>query len=116
MPSRPAQTEPRRGVLTISGSPQTETHIKIAIADNGCGMSEEALRDCVLLYSSGKPNGMGFGLPLAKKIIEIDHRGTLSIESRDGVGTAVTVVLPVEQARCGGVIRWPTSHSPHRRG
>lgn len=87
----------RRGVLTISAELQTDTHIKIAIADNGCGMSEEALRDCILLYSSGKPNGMGFGLPLAKKIIEIDHRGTLSIESVKDVGTTTTLVLPMEQ-------------------
>lgn len=89
----------RRGVLTISAQPLTDTHIKIAIADNGCGMSEEAVRDCVLLYSTGKQGGMGFGLPLAKKIIEIDHRGTLSIESRKDVGTIATVVLPMEQVR-----------------
>jgi signal transduction histidine kinase len=89
----------RRGVLTISAELQTDSHIKIAIADNGCGMGEEALRDCILLYSSGKPNGMGFGLPLAKKIIEIDHRGTLSIESRKDVGTTATLVLPMEQLR-----------------
>lgn len=89
----------RPGVLTISAQPQTDTHIKITIADNGCGMSEEALRDCVLLYSTGKQGGMGFGLPLAKKIIEIDHHGTLSIESRKDVGTTATIVLPMEQVR-----------------
>ncbi len=89
----------RRGVVTISAQPQMDTHIKITIADNGCGMSEEALQDCVLLYSSGKQGGMGFGLPLAKKIIEIDHRGTLSIESRRDVGTTVTIVVPMEQGR-----------------
>ena len=87
----------RRGVLAITAQRQADVHIKIAIADNGCGMSEEALRDCVLLYSSGKAGGMGFGLPLAKKIIEIDHGGTLSVESRQDVGTTVTVVLPAEQ-------------------
>lgn len=87
----------RPGVLTISAGLQTDTHVKITITDNGCGMSEEVLRDCVLLYSSGKPDGMGFGLPLAKKIIEVDHRGTLSIESRKDVGTTTTVVLPMEQ-------------------
>lgn len=91
------QTRP--GELTISAQQQTDTHIRITIADNGCGMGEEALRDCLLLYSSGKPNGMGFGLPLAKKIIEIDHRGTLSIESRTDEGTIATVVLPIEQVR-----------------
>lgn len=88
-----------RAVLSISAEQQGDTHIKVTITDNGCGMGEEALRDCVLLYSSGKPSGMGFGLPLAKKIIEIDHRGTLSIESRAGVGTTATIVLPIEQGR-----------------
>ena len=87
-------------VLTVSATAEGETHVRIVIADNGCGMGEETLRDCVLLYSSGKPGGMGFGLPLAKKIIEVDHRGSLSIESRIGEGTVVTVLLPVEQAAC----------------
>ena len=91
--------QPRRGALVISATTQADAHIRLTVADNGCGMSEEALRDCVLLYSSGKTGGMGFGLPLAKKIIELDHQGTLSIESRAGVGTTVTVVLPVEQMR-----------------
>jgi signal transduction histidine kinase len=90
----------RQGMLTISAAAEGETHVRITIGDNGCGMSEEALRDCVLLYSSGKPGGMGFGLPLAKKIIEIDHHGTLSIDSRMGEGTVVTLVLPADQATC----------------
>lgn len=89
---------PRRGLLTITAGLQDDGHIRIAFADNGCGMSEEALRDCVLPYSSKKPNGMGFGLPLAKKIVEIDHHGTLSIESRQDVGTTTTLVLPLEQS------------------
>lgn len=88
---------PRRGVLTIATTQHGDRHVKIMVSDNGCGMSEETLKDCVLLYSSGKPNGMGFGLPLAKKIIEIDHGGTLSIESKLGAGTTVAIVLQTEQ-------------------
>jgi signal transduction histidine kinase len=87
----------RPGVLTISAGLQTDTHIKITIADNGCGMSEEVLRDCVLLYSSGKPMAWALASPSRRKIIEVDHRGTLSIESRKDVGTTTTVVLPMEQ-------------------
>ncbi|MFN4014763.1 MAG: ATP-binding protein [Reyranella sp.] len=90
----------RQAMMTISATAEGETHVRVVIADDGCGMSEEALRDCVLLFSSGKPGGMGFGLPLAKKIIEIDHHGTLSIKSRIGEGTVVTLVLPVDQATC----------------
>jgi signal transduction histidine kinase len=62
-------------------------------------MSAEAVKDCLLLYSTGKVGGMGFGIPLAKKIVEISHHGTLSIESQNGNGTTVTIMLPVEQLR-----------------
>ncbi len=85
--------------LTISATRQQDAQISIIISDNGCGMGEEALRDCVLLYSSGKPDGMGFGLPLAKKFIETDHQGTLAIQSRKGEGSTVSIILPVEQIR-----------------
>lgn len=85
--------------LTISAGRQQDSQVLITVSDNGRGMSEEALRDCFLLYSSGKPDGMGFGLALAKKFIETDHRGTLSIQSRQGEGSAVSIILPVEQAR-----------------
>lgn len=90
---------PRRGVLNLSAEQHGTSHVRLTVADNGCGMNEETLKDCVLLYSSGKPGGTGFGLPLAKKVIEIDHRGTLSIESKRGVGTTVVIVLPIEQGR-----------------
>jgi signal transduction histidine kinase len=88
-----------RGMITISAQFQDDTHVKISITDNGCGMSAEAVKDCLLLYSTGKVGGMGFGIPLAKKIVEISHHGTLSIESQNGNGTTVTIMLPVEQLR-----------------
>lgn len=89
----------RPAEVRISAFRQGEGQVVITIADNGCGMSEEVLQDCVKLYSTGKPGGMGFGLPLAKKIIETDHQGTLSIQSRKGEGTSVSATLPVEQVR-----------------
>ena len=92
----------RPAELHISGRRQSDALAVITITDNGCGMNEEALRDCVLLYSSGKPSGMGFGLPLAKKIIELDHRGTLSIDSREGEGTTMSIILPIEQTQVEG--------------
>lgn len=89
----------RKAEINIAARKQAESHIAVSISDNGCGMGEEALRDCVQLYTTGKRNGMGFGLPLAKRIVEIDHQGSLSIDSAEGEGTTVVVVLPVEQMR-----------------
>ena len=47
-------------------------------------MSEEALQDVFNLYASKKPEGLGFGLPLARKIIETEHRGSVRLASKAG--------------------------------
>ncbi len=91
------QSLEQKAQINITAQKQSSTHVVISIADNGCGMSEEVCRDCIQLHTTGKRDGMGFGIPLAKKIIEIYHQGTLSLESRKGEGTTVTLVLPVEQ-------------------
>lgn len=86
-----------RGKIRIGARFEGEQHVVIAFIDGGCGMSEEALHDAFQLYSSKKPDGTGFGLPLAKKIIETEHGGSIKLTSTKGEGTTVTVVLPVEQ-------------------
>jgi signal transduction histidine kinase len=44
--------------------------------------------------------GTGLGLPLARHLAEL-HGGTLRVESERGVGTSVTVELPV--TRCSPI-------------
>jgi signal transduction histidine kinase len=57
-------------------------------------MSAEAQRDALTLFATSKPNGTGFGLPLAVKIVESEHGGRLSIDSLKGSGTIVRIVIP----------------------
>ncbi|MBN1773589.1 MAG: HEAT repeat domain-containing protein [Deltaproteobacteria bacterium] len=85
------------GKIRMEAHVEGEHHVVLTVADNGCGMSEEALRDACRLYASKKPDGTGFGLPLAKKIIETEHGGSIKLTSAKGEGTTVTVVLPLEQ-------------------
>ena len=68
--------------------------IRMTIRDFGCGMSEEAQRDSLTLFSTSKANGTGFGLPLAVKIVESEHGGRLSMESAKGQGTSIHILLP----------------------
>jgi len=68
--------------------------VAITIEDSGCGMSAEAQRDALTLFATSKPNGTGFGLPLAAKIIESEHGGRLSIDSKKGQGTIVRIIIP----------------------
>ncbi len=76
-----------------------EDRVAIEIADRGCGMSDEVLADATVLFSTSKPHGTGFGLPLAVKIVESEHDGRLRLESRKGHGTTATVILPVHRQR-----------------
>jgi signal transduction histidine kinase len=53
------------------------------------------MRDTHLLSFTTKSRGTGLGLPVAKKIVE-RHGGTIQVESTVGIGTRVTVELPVK--------------------
>jgi PAS domain S-box-containing protein len=69
---------------------------EIDFKDTGTGMSEEALsklKGGVPLFTT-KAKGMGFGLPICRRIVEA-HGGKLSVKSKAGKGTTVTVTIPV---------------------
>jgi len=71
--------------------------VAISVEDFGCGMSDEVVADATVLFTTSKPNGTGFGLPLAVKIIESEHGGRLKITSQRGRGTVVRMTLPTRR-------------------
>ncbi|GAB4344275.1 MAG: hypothetical protein Kow0099_23580 [Candidatus Abyssubacteria bacterium] len=68
-------------------------HIVISIEDQGEGMSPDVLDRVFDPYFSTKSSGTGLGLSLTKNIIE-RHEGDIFIESEEGKGTVVTVMIP----------------------
>jgi len=70
--------------------------LKIAVSDNGPGIPEE-IRNSLFepFVTSGKENGTGLGLAVAKKIIE-DHGASISFESKTNVGTTFKIELPIQ--------------------
>ncbi len=81
------------GIFTIS-SKQSQKAWEIVFADSGVGMSQETLDKLGNPLFTTKAKGMGFGIPICKRIVEA-HGGKLSIESALGKGTIVTVTLPL---------------------
>ena len=73
------------------------------VSDHGIGMDEAEIATAVSRFGqvasawSRKHPGTGLGLPLAIGLVEL-HGGKLAIESRKGVGTTVTVRLPLRPA------------------
>jgi signal transduction histidine kinase len=86
--------EPQPVCVTLE---QGDGWVAILVEDFGCGMSEEVLADAAVLFTTSKPQGTGFGLPLATKIIESEHAGRLTIKSEKGRGTVVRVALPTRR-------------------
>lgn len=71
--------------------------LRLTVEDWGCGMSAQGQQDALTLFATNKPNGTGFGLPLAVKIIESEHGGKLSIASAKGRGTTVCITIPAHR-------------------
>lgn len=80
------------GNINISIEKQKENY-SAEIQDTGIGISKENLKKIFNPFFTTKDTGSGLGLPIVKKIIE-GHKGTVWIESEQGVGTRVFVKLP----------------------
>ncbi|HEX9459356.1 MAG TPA: ATP-binding protein [Thermoanaerobaculia bacterium] len=62
----------------------------VTIADTGVGFNPTDAARLFLPFQSGKPNGFGMGLPLAKKIVLL-HGGTLRLTGEMGRGAVATI-------------------------
>jgi signal transduction histidine kinase len=66
---------------------------RIKIQDTGIGISPENLKRIFNPFFTTKDKGTGLGLAIVRKIIK-GHKGTIAIESQEGKGTRVEILLP----------------------
>jgi len=83
---------PREGTVRIRAK-ATGSGLDIAIEDNGPGIPPAAASKIFTPFYTTKPAGTGLGLSLSRKIVE-DHGGTLTFDTRPGIGTTFHVRLP----------------------
>ena len=70
-----------------------DSDVGIIIGDNGCGISHEVMGSMYEPFRTTKKKGHGLGLLIVRHIVK-EHGGTLSITSKEGLGTTITITLP----------------------
>jgi putative PEP-CTERM system histidine kinase len=89
------------GQIRIETS-QRDAKVLLSVADNGCGMTADFLRDSLFRpFQTTKKRGLGIGMFQSKMIVEA-HRGNIEVESQPGKGTKFGVFLPFAKGGAEG--------------
>ena len=103
----PPAGAPQGGAVYLSGRMRSDGGYEIAVRDTGVGMSEKEMAHALTPFGqnenrfTGKHDGTGLGLPLAKAMLEL-HGGWLTLASKPNVGTTVSMVIPAERIEARG--------------
>lgn len=84
------------GEVQITGMPRA-TAVEIVVADTGTGMDRATLERAAEPFFTTRADGSGLGIYLAQTLTE-KMGGRMSIKSRAGEGTSVSVLLPAAEA------------------
>lgn len=87
------------GVVSVQATMSDARHIEVDVSDTGCGISPQDLPKVKTKFykANHTRRGSGIGLAVADEIVTL-HGGKLEIFSEQGVGTTVTITLPVQKS------------------
>lgn len=91
-------TQTEKKVIEIGAlSGAAESWVEIYVKDNGCGISQEHLKEIFSPFFTTRQNqgGTGLGLSIVYGIIS-EHNGTITVNSKENSGTVVTITLPLK--------------------
>ena len=98
---RPGQ--PGRVSVRVEPVAQDPLRVAFAIADNGIGMSPQAVAGLFTSFSQAEPSttrrfgGTGLGLAISRRLVDL-MQGTIEVRSTPGSGSVFTVELPLQIA------------------
>lgn len=77
------------GDAELAGKPA----IRVALRDNGPGLTAEQRKNLFEPFYTTKTQGTGLGMPIVRRIVEA-HGGLISIGSPEGPGAEIVILLP----------------------
>ncbi len=84
---------PGGGTLTIK-TEKNDGNFVLSVSDTGAGVARENLSRVFEPFFTTKSSGLGLGLATTKRIVE-EHGGRIELRSTEGVGSDVTISLPL---------------------
>jgi len=85
------------GRLKVNIGPlsSSNSYVRIAVSDNGCGIPKNKISRIFDRYYTTKETGTGLGLAIVERVVEA-HNGRLAVESEPGKGTTFNIDLPIK--------------------
>ncbi|AMV71334.1 cache domain-containing protein [Desulfuromonas carbonis] len=87
---------PEGGTLTIRTEQDEPGRVKMVFSDTGAGIPSDYQERIFEPFFTTKARGTGLGLAITRQIVEL-HHGRIHLESSVGVGTTISVILPVDR-------------------
>jgi PAS domain S-box-containing protein len=90
---------PAGGSVTVGADIDSENRFVFTITDTGIGIAEKDMGTALAVFGqvdgrlTRQYEGAGLGLPLSKSLVAL-HGGDMTLESRPGAGTTVTIRFP----------------------
>ncbi len=106
---------PEKGRIRIEASMLQQGYAVIAVTDTGVGMTPAEVDTAMRPFGqidtafNKRHEGTGLGLPIAYALARL-HGGDLRIDSQKGVGTRVSLILPIAEAADAATPSEPNIH------
>ncbi len=89
---------PAGGTLTVTLEHDLQGNVLLRFHDEGKGIEPDRLDSIFDPFQDSTTGGSGLGMAIVYRIIQ-DHRGQISIDSRPGKGTTISVHLPARSTQ-----------------
>lgn len=82
----------------VTMDPEGKDAVLVKFADSGVGISREEMKALFKPFHTNKSNGNGLGLFIVRNIVR-EYNGKIEFNSNRGMGTTVSILLPVDGRR-----------------
>jgi signal transduction histidine kinase/CheY-like chemotaxis protein len=101
------EASPQGGLVVVetgpapAAAPGDSGRVAVTLTDHGCGINAADLGKLFKPLRTTKVGGTGLGLAMAKHIMDL-HQGEILVESKEGAGTTVRLLFPVNGSKSQG--------------